>query len=98
MLKRVEGRFLLFAAGYPKPEWEIDPNEIHYRRIEIIGTMSGDVADFADAAFMISHKIVDPSYSLESLGKMIPLKDIQQAYIAAATPDAYRVTVDLQKV
>ena len=60
--------------------------------------MSGDVADFADAAFMISHKIVDPSYSLESLGKMIPLKDIQQAYIAAATPDAYRVTVDLQKV
>ena len=98
MLKRVEGRFLLFAAGYPKPEWEIDPNEIHYRRIEIIGTMSGDVADFADAAFMISHKIVDPSYSLESLGKMVPLKDIQQAYIAAATPDAYRVTVDLQKV
>ena len=98
MLKRVEGRFLLFAAGYPKPQWEIDPNEIHYRRIEIIGTMSGDVADFEDAAFLISHKIVDPSYSLETLGKMIPLRDMQKAYIAAATPDAYRVTVDLQEV
>ena len=98
MLKRVEGRFLLFAAGYPKPQWEIDPNEIHYRRIEIIGTMSGDVADFEDAAFLISHKIVDPSYSLETLGKMVPLRDMQKAYIAAATPDAYRVTVDLQEV
>ena len=98
MLKRVEGRFLLFAAGYPKPQWEIDPNEIHYRRIEIIGTMSGDVADFEDAAFLISHKIVDPSYSLETLGKMVPLRDMQKAYVAAATPDAYRVTVDLQEV
>lgn len=96
MLKAKEGRFLLFAAGYPVPEWQINPNEIHYRRIEIIGTMSGDVADFADAAFMISHKIVDPSFSLEH--KLIPLKDIQQAFIAAATPDAYRVTVDLQNV
>ena len=96
MLKRVEGRFLLFAAGYPVPEWQINPNEIHYRRIEIIGTMSGDVADFADAAFLISHRIVDPSFSLEH--KLIPLKDIQKAYIAAATPDAYRVTVDLQDV
>ena len=96
MLKRVEGRFLLFAAGYPVPEWEINPNEIHYRRIEIIGTMSGDVSDFADAAFMISHRIVDASKSLE--GKLIPLRDIQKAYIEAATPDAYRVTVDLQEV
>ena len=29
---------------------------------------------------------------------MIPLRDMQKAYIAAATPDAYRVTVDLQEV
>ena len=96
MLKRVEGRFLLFAAGYPVPEWQINPNEIHYRRIEIIGTMSGDVSDFADAAYLISHKIVDPSFSLEN--KLIPLKEMQRAFKEAATPDAYRVTVDLQDV
>ncbi|MGI6665161.1 MAG: zinc-binding dehydrogenase [Christensenellaceae bacterium] len=96
MLKRVEGRFLIFAAGYPKPEWEIDPNEIHYRRIEILGTMSGDEADFLDAGFMISNKLVDCSYSLE--GKVFGLKDMQEAFKAAATPDAYRVTVDLQDV
>lgn len=96
MLKRVEGRFLLFAAGYPKPEWEIDPNEIHYRRIEILGTMSGDEADFIDAGFMLSNKLVNAGYSLE--GKEFALRDIQEAYKAAATPDAYRVTVNLQEV
>lgn len=96
MLKRVEGRFLLFAAGYPVPQWEINPNEIHYRRIEIIGTMSGDFVDFADSAFMISNKLVNCSYSLE--GSVFPLRDIQAAFKAAATPDAYRVTVDLQGV
>ncbi len=96
MLKHYEGRFLLFAAGYPKPEMQIDPNEIHYRRLEIIGTMSGDASDFRDAGFMLSNKIVNCSYSLE--GKTFPLRDIQEAYKAAATPDTYRVTVDLQDV
>lgn len=96
MLKKMEGRFLLFAAGYPQPEMNINPNEIHYRRLEIIGTMNADVQDFVDAAFMISNKIVNCSYSLE--GKTFPLREIQEAYKAAATPDSYRVTVDLQGI
>ena len=70
--------------GYPQPEMQINPNEIHYRRLEIIGTMNADVADFVDAAFMISNKIVNCSYSLE--GRTFPLRDIQEAYKAAATP------------
>ncbi len=96
MLKQLEGRFLLFAAGYPVPEFQINPNDVHYRRIEIIGTMSADVEDYVDAGFMISNKIVDCSYSLE--GKTFALKDIQEAFAAAATPDTYRITVDLQGV
>ncbi|MBQ9988179.1 MAG: zinc-binding dehydrogenase [Clostridia bacterium] len=96
MLKHYEGRFLLFAAGYPKPEMHIDPNEVHYRRLEIIGTMNSDVADFKDAAFMISNGIVNCSYSLE--GAYYPLRDIQEAYKKAATPDTYRVTVNLQEI
>jgi D-arabinose 1-dehydrogenase-like Zn-dependent alcohol dehydrogenase len=96
MLKHYEGRFLLFAAGYPKPEMVIDPNEIHYRRLEIIGTMNCDVADFIDAAGLINNKIIDCSFSLE--GKTFPLREIQEAYKLAATPDTYRVSVDLQGV
>jgi len=96
MLKHYEGRLLLFAAGYPKPEMQIDPNEIHYRRLDIIGTISGNVQDFLDSAFMISNRIVHCNYSLE--GNVFPLRDIQKAYQAAATPDTYRITVDLQGI
>ncbi len=96
MLKQLRGKMLLFAAGYPKPEMQIDPNEIHYRKIEIIGTMSGNTADFVDSAQLMGKKLVNMGYSLE--GKVFPLREIQAAYEAAATPDMYRITVDLQGV
>ena len=72
------------------------PNELHYRKIEIIGTFGADLVDWMDSATLLSKKLIDCSYSLE--GKVIPLRDIQKAYEAAATPGAYRVTVDLQGV
>ena len=96
MLKPLRGRLLIFPAGYPKPELQVDPNELHYRKIEIIGTFGADLVDWMDSATLLSKKLIDCSYSLE--GKVIPLRDIQKAYEAAATPGAYRVTVDLQGV
>lgn len=96
MLKEYRGKFLVFPAGFPKPEMDIDPNTLHYRRMELIGTFNSNLSDFQDAAVMISKKLVDMSYSLE--GKTFPLRDIQKAYEAAATPDTYRITVDLQGV
>ncbi|MDL2220818.1 zinc-binding dehydrogenase [Eubacteriales bacterium OttesenSCG-928-N14] len=96
MLRKIGGRMLLFAAGYPKPELKVDPNEIHYRRMEIIGTGNANMGDFAKAAFLISNQLIDCKYSLE--GKVFALRDIQQAFEAAATPDTYRITVDLQQI
>ena len=94
MLKKDSGRFLVFAAGYPKPELVIDPNTIHYRKLSIIGTGGADLRDFQMSAELINTGRVRPIFSLE--GKVIGLKDFNDAMIAAATPDAYRVTVDLQ--
>ncbi len=96
MLKPLRGRLVIFPAGYPKPELAIDPNEIHYRKIEIIGTFGGNLADWMDSATLLSKKLINCGWSLE--GKVFPLRDIQKAYEAAATPGAYRVTVDLQGV
>lgn len=96
MLKPSRGRMLLFAAGYPEPELPLHMNELHYRRIEIIGTMNANVTDYREAASMISNKRVCCRYSLE--GQTFGLKDIQKAYEAAALPDTYRITVDLQDV
>jgi len=96
MLKRLRGRLILFPAGYPAPSLSIDPNEIHYRKIEIIGTYGANMADFEDAATLLSKKLINMSYSLE--GKEFALRDIQQAYEAAATPGTYRITVNLQMI
>ena len=96
MLKPLRGKLVIFPAGYPKPELHVDPNELHYRKMEIIGSFVANLSDWYESATLISKRLINCSYSLE--GKYIPLRDIQQAYEAAATPDAYRVTVDLQGV
>lgn len=96
MLKAHNGKILLFGAGYPAPEMHVDPNEVHYNRAEIVGTYGGTVSDIALAAKLINFKLIDPSFAWE--GKTYPLRDIQQAYVHAATPDMYRVSVDLQGV
>lgn len=95
MLKQYRGRMLLFAAGYPAPELKLDANEIHYRKLEISGTVGANLSDFRDAARMIATGRVQCRYSLE--GRTFALQDIQRAYELAATPDTYRVTVDLRR-
>ena len=96
MLKRYRGRMLIFAAGYPAPELKVDANEIHYRKLEISGTVGANLCDFRDAACMIANRKVQCRHSLE--GATFALSDIQQAYERAAAPDTYRVTVDLQRI
>lgn len=96
MLREHRGKFLVFAAGYPEPQLHISPNDIHYRQIQIIGTMGGGIGDFEEAAKLLSDRTIDVSGCLE--GITIGLKDIQKAFEAASAPDAYRVTVDCQDV
>ncbi len=96
MLKAARGRILVFPAGYPKPVFPeaLDPNNVHYKEIEIIGTFASDLADWEDAATLLSKHMIEAQYSLE--GVTIPLCRIQEAYKAAATPGSFRVSVDLQ--
>ena len=70
MLKHLNGRLLFFPAGFPKPTMDFDPNTLHYRKIEFIGTINGDNADFIDASKMLSTGLIDVSKSLE--GKTFP--------------------------
>ena len=96
MLKPLRGKLVIFPAGYPKPELEVDPNQMHYAKSEIIGTFGADGKDFVIASKLLSYRMIDMSFALE--GKQYPLKEIETAFSAAATPDSYRVTVDLQGV
>ena len=90
MTKKVEGRILLFAAGYPAPELKVDSNYIHYRKMELIGTYGADMQDFITSAKLLNEKLVDVSKLVEAT---FPLDKIQEAYGVASKPESYRVSV-----
>ncbi|MDL2220123.1 zinc-binding dehydrogenase [Eubacteriales bacterium OttesenSCG-928-N14] len=96
MLRHFRGRFIIFPAGYPKPELNIDPNEMHYRKMEVIGAYESNDYGNLVASRLLSYGKIDMSYALE--GKTFPLSKINEAFAAAATPDSYRVTIDLQDI
>jgi threonine dehydrogenase-like Zn-dependent dehydrogenase len=86
------GGLLIFAAGYPKPGWNIDPNTVHYKLWEIIGTYGCSAADFQEAVGLLSDKRIDLSPLIE---ERVPLEEIQSAFEKASAPDAYRIAVML---
>lgn len=95
MIKKTDGRILLFAAGYPVPEIHVDSNVLHYRRIELIGTFGADFCNFAESAKMLNTGAVDVSKLVEP--KKFTLDQIQDAFAAASEPGMYRVSVLLDK-
>lgn len=99
VLRRTSGRIVLYSAGYPTPELPDDlkdANKIHYRKIDVVGTIGADGIDCADAARMISNRLVRPEYILQQK-EAIPLRDIQKAYELACA-GTYRISVDLQGI
>jgi L-iditol 2-dehydrogenase len=100
MLRKAAGRFIIYSAGYPAPEFPADmvnSNKVHYNKLDIIGTIGANSSDCADASRFISNRLVKPELILQ-LNKPIPLRDIQKAYEFASTPGTFRISVDLQGV
>ena len=95
MLKEKDGRILMFAAGYPAPELDVESNFVHYHRTEIIGTFGASNEDFSEAAKALSSVVLDVSGLIEE--KKFPLDQIQEAFAEASKPGMYRVSVLLDK-
>ncbi len=93
MIKKRDAKISLFAAGYPAPQMTIDPNMIHYKKIELIGTFGSDLEDYNDAARMLNEKRIDVSLLIE---ERIPLSKIQEAF-EKANSNNYRVAVMLHE-
>jgi L-iditol 2-dehydrogenase len=86
----LEGRLLIFPAGYPPPAWNIDPNTVHYQQWEVIGTYGCGPSEFQTSVDLLSRGAIDVTPLVE---ERIPLKEIQHAFEKASTPDNYRVAV-----
>lgn len=92
--KEKRAHLLIFAAGYPAPKWELDPNTVHYRRMVIAGSYGADAVDFREAASMINMGAADFSQLVE---EKIPLDKIQEAFEEACKPGMYRISVQCQE-
>lgn len=92
ILKKKRGKVLLFAAGYPSPEITIDSNEIHYRKISIIGAYGADYVDFKEAARLISQKAFDLNPIVEN---KYDLSEVNDAFEEAIEPGKYRICVTM---
>ncbi|MCF3944110.1 zinc-dependent alcohol dehydrogenase [Oceanobacillus alkalisoli] len=93
MVKNLNGKLLLFAAGYPAPKLNVDSNLVHYRKMELIGTYGADILDFNISASLLNEGRVNVSKLVET---NILLEDIQKAYEIASTQGSYRVSVLLR--
>jgi threonine dehydrogenase-like Zn-dependent dehydrogenase len=86
------GKLLVFAAGYPEPQWELNPNSVHYKLLNIIGTYGCRPSDFQYASELLGNgnirveKLIEGKYALD---------DVQTAFEAASQKDAFRVSVML---
>ena len=83
-------RFLIFAAGFPIPGWNLDPNETHYKLWEIIGTYGCSTKDYQQAVNLLSKREINTEPLVEA---RYSLKDIQKAFVNAATPGTYRTAI-----
>lgn len=92
--KQYDAQILFYAAGYPVPELNISSNDIHYRRISLIGAYGSKLYDFNRAADMLSSgkikvsKLVEERYTFD---------DIDKAFEKAATKGSFRVSVLLNE-
>jgi L-iditol 2-dehydrogenase len=86
------GRILFFAAGYPAPAMDFDPNRIHYKEYELIGTFGSDPSDYEIATRLLNSGRVKVG---ELISQKVPLAEIQKAFELAATPGTFRVSLTL---
>jgi len=85
-------RLLIFASGHPVPNWDLDPNLVHYKMLDVIGTYGCCQRDYLRAADLIGSGAIDVRPLID---ERFPLEQIQDAFKAAATEGAYRVSVSL---
>jgi len=84
------GRYVLFAAAHPEPEFTIQPNPMHNRETGVFGVVSKEQQDFYTATRLIRYGGVDLSPLVEAT---YPLARLREAMDHAIKPGTYRIVV-----
>lgn len=94
LVKEKDGEILFFSAGYPDPKFEVSANEIHYRRLKLIGAFEAYMENFYTAARLLENGLINTEALVE---KVFYISEINKAFEYASEPGRYRVSVLLQE-
>ena len=94
LVKEKDGEIMFFSAGYPAPVLSVNGNDIHYRRLKLIGAFEAYIENFYAAAKLIELKLIDTASLVECT---FPLSKIDEAFKYASEPGRYRVSVLLEE-
>lgn len=94
LVKEKDGEIMFFSAGYPTPEIVVSGNDIHYRRLKLIGAFEAYIENFYAAAQLLEQGLIDTQALVECT---FPLSKIDEAFAYASVPGRYRVSVLLEE-
>ncbi|MGX8850847.1 zinc-dependent alcohol dehydrogenase [Amedibacillus sp. YH-ame10] len=94
LVKEKDGEIMFFSAGYPAPELTVNGNDIHYRRLKLIGAFEAYIDNFYLAAQLLEFGLIDTQALVECT---YPLSKIDEAFAHASEPGRYRVSVLLEE-
>jgi threonine dehydrogenase-like Zn-dependent dehydrogenase len=81
----------VYASVHPRGSTiEVDPNLFHHKEVVLSGSLAQDHEDFLDSVSSISAHTIDLT---DLLSAHYPLRQLEDAFGAAARPDTYRVFV-----
>jgi len=84
------GTIVLFASYAPSLIASVDINSLHSKEISLVGTTGQSLRDFAEAARLISNRVIDVQ---GLISKEYSLDKIRHALDRAISPDTFRVIV-----
>jgi L-iditol 2-dehydrogenase len=87
-----KGRFVLFAAAHPEPDFTFKPNEMHNRETGVFGVLSGEKEDFYVASRLVRYGLVDLSPLIDA---RYPLSELPAALDEAVKAGTYRIVVEI---
>lgn len=84
------GKIVLYSSIHPAEPVPFDPNWVHGKSIQILGTANSNARDFMKAAQMVSSGVLDLK---PFVSKIFEAEDIEQAFESAIQGDKFRVVV-----
>ena len=85
------GKIVLYSSIHPAEPVLFDPNWVHGKSIQILGTANSNDRDFMRAAQMVSEHVIDLK---PFISEIYPIEKIEKAFESAAKADKFRVVVN----